>query len=118
MVDTNQYIATVRRFWAAVSAQEIEAYLALFTETAVTHDPVTKPAQRTSAERRANMQGVFSSFSQIRADVDFVTICGDHSATKWTVVGTAIDGAEVVLEGIDVIRHAPDGRIQEMWGYF
>ena len=47
-----------------------------------------------------------------------MTVCGDHSASKWTVVGTMAEDQDVVITGIDVIRHAADGRIEEMWGYF
>jgi len=116
--DAQRNRAVVERFWHSVAARDIDAYLALFTEQAVAHDPVNKPSLTTPEARRASMQAIFDGFARISAETDYVTVCGDHSASKWTVVGTTAEGQDVVITGIDVIRHAADGRIEEMWGYF
>lgn len=113
-----QNLATVRRFWNSINARDVDAYLATFAEGAVAFDPVNGPPLRTSEERRAFMEGLLANFPGIEAKIDFATPCGDHVAAKWTVNATTGAGDEVRIEGIDVYRHAADGRIAEMWGYF
>lgn len=118
MIDKNINLAVVREFWRAIAARDVDAYLQLFAEGAVSHDPVNKSAQKTDAERRANMTATLGGFKSVTAALEYVTACGDHTANKWKLVGTTPDGSNVVIEGIDVIRHADDGRIAEIWGYF
>jgi steroid delta-isomerase len=115
---TEQNLATVRSFWNSINNRDVEGYLGTFTEDGIAYDPVNGPPLRTSAERRAFMEGLLASFSTLQANIDFATPCGDHSAAKWTVDATTTAGDPVRIEGIDVYRHAPDGRIEEMWGYF
>ena len=110
--------ATVKAFWTAMGKRDIEGYLAVFAEGAVAYDPVNKPPARTQAERRAFMQGVFDGFARIDASIDFMTHCGDHTATKWTVLGVTPGGDKVTIEGVDVVRHDDSGKIVELWGYF
>ena len=116
MSDAN--LATVRRFWDALNARDVDAYLATFTEDGVAHDPVTRPPLRTSDERRAFLQGMLDTFSDVSAGIDYLTPCGDSTAVKWTIDATTTGGDPVRIEGIDIYRHAADGRIAEMWGYF
>ena len=116
MSDRN--IATVRRFWDSINDRDVEGYLSTFAEDGIAHDPADKPPLRSSEERRSFMEGLLGGFSRLHADLDFVTPCGDSSAVKWTVKATTTSGDDVQLEGIDIYRHAPDGRIREMWGYF
>lgn len=118
MTDREKNSATVSAFWDAVARRDIDAYLSLFTEGAVAHDPVNKPALATPEARRAHMQGIFDMLPTLLATVDFSTHCGDRTATKWTVTGKTAEGQSVTLEGVDIIHHAADGRIAEMWGYF
>lgn len=118
MIDKNSNLAIVREFWRAIAARDVDAYLRLFAEGAVSHDPVNKPAQKTESERRANMTAILGGFNSVTAALEYITACGDHTANKWKLVGTTPDGTKVVIEGIDVIRHADDGRIAEIWGYF
>ena len=111
-------LATVRRFWESINARDVDAYLATFADGAVAYDPVSGPPLRTSEERRAFLEGLLASFSQLAASIEFATPCGDQTAAKWTVNATSAAGDAVRIEGIDVYRHAGDGRIAEMWGYF
>ena len=113
-----QNVATVRRFWDSINARDVDAYLATFAEGAVANDPVNGPPLRSSEERRAFMEGLLGNFPELQAALDFVTPCGDHTAAKWTVDARTGEGDAVRIEGIDVYRHASDGRIAEMWGYF
>ena len=113
-----QNIAVVRGFWEAIGNRDVEAYLATFADGAVAHDPVNGPPLATTDERRAFMQGLLSNFSTINPAIDYMTPCGDHTAVKWTVKATTQSGDSVKIEGIDVYRHADDGLISEMWGYF
>ena len=109
--------ATVQRFWDAVNSGDVETILATFAEGAVARDPIDKPPLETEEQRREHFAGVLASFKTLLAVPQFVTICGDHSATKWSIEGTGQDGTVVALEGIDVARHDGDGLIVELWGF-
>ena len=116
MSDSN--LATVRRFWDSISNRDVAGYLATFVDDGIAYDPANKPPLRTEAERREFMEGLLSGFSKVNATLDFITPCGNSTAAKWTVSGRSTSGGPIHLEGIDVYEHAPDGRIQEMRGYF
>ncbi|QTH20718.1 nuclear transport factor 2 family protein [Rhizorhabdus wittichii] len=118
MTDPEKNLVTVRRFWDAIGSGDVDAYLATFAPGAVARDPVNRPPLETDEQRRAYLEGVLGAFSDIRVATDFVTSCGDHTASKWTLTAKGGDGSDVRLEGIDVARHAEDGRIAELWGFF
>ena len=118
MINRDANRQTVEAFWLAISAKDVEAYLALFAEDAIAHDPACQPPQTSQEARRANMQGILDGFASLSTTVDFITHCGVYTASKWTVTGKSRDGVDIVLEGIDVIRHDAAGLIAEMWGYF
>lgn len=112
-----QNIATVRRFWDSINNKDVDGYLGTFAEDAIAFDPANQPPLTTREARKQFMEGLLGSFSQIDAELDFVTPCGDSTAAKWTVTGQSTSGEPVRLEGIDVYEHADDGRIGEMRGY-
>jgi ketosteroid isomerase-like protein len=118
MTDTEKNLATIHRFWAAIAAGDVDGYLATFAPGAVARDPVNRPPLETDEQRRGYLEGVLSALSEIKASTDFVTTCGDHTASKWTLTAKAADGSDVRLEGIDVARHDADGKIAELWGFF
>ncbi len=118
MINKEVNIGVITKFWESVESKDIDAYLSLFTERAIAHDPVNKPSLRSAEARRNNMQGVFDSFETIKVTVDYITTCGNRTANKWTVIGTTADGSEVTIEGIDIAKHDDNGLIDEMWGYF
>ena len=113
-----QNIATVRRFWDSINSKDVDGYLATFADDAIAFDPADQPPLTTREARKQFMEGLLAGFSDINAQLDFVTPCGDNTAAKWTVTGQATSGEPVRIEGIDVYRHADDGRISEMRGYF
>ena len=118
MTDIEKNQATIRRFWKAIASRDVDAYLATFAPGAVARDPVSQPALETVDQRRAYLEGVLAGLAEIETRIDFLTTCGDHSATKWTVLAKAADGSDVRIEGIDTARHDVEGLIAELWGYF
>lgn len=114
-----QNLETVQKFWRSINSRDVEGYLSTFAEGGVAYDPVSSPALETVQARREFMQGLLDSFSEISAEINFMTACGpDQSAAKWTVVGKSQDGDPIRLEGIDTYLHSEDGLILEMRGYF
>jgi hypothetical protein len=108
----------VRRFWECIGNRDVEGYLATFAEGAIAYDPVNGPPLSSTDDRRAFIEGMLGNFPKIEARIDFLTPCGDHVAAKWTVDAVTNSGDAARIEGIDTYRHAADGRISEMWGYF
>jgi len=115
MPDPN--LATVKRYWDAINAGDADGYLATFSSGGVAHDPANKPPLRTDAQRRTFIEALFDKFPTRRFTIDFMTPCGDATAAKWSLAAIASDGSLVVTQGIDVYRHADDGRIRELWAY-
>ena len=119
MTNIEKNKAIIHRFWDAIGARDVDAYLATFAPGAVARDPVSQPPLETEAQRRAYLEGILGGLEDIRVSIDFLTSCGDHTASKWTVKAKpAADGSDVVLEGIDTARHDADGLIVELYGYF
>jgi steroid delta-isomerase len=107
----------VARYWAAINARDVEGYLATFADDAIAHDPVGGKPLHTTDERRAFIEKLFAKFARLRFATDFVTAAGDSTAVKWTLAACTAEAVLVQMEGIDIFRHAADGRIERLWAY-
>ena len=109
---------TIERYFEAVTKRNRAAWLALFDDDAVGHDPVgTDPAEGRDAI--AEMWQVLSApFESLEIRPDDVFHAGSGAAVKWSADGTAAGGASAEFEGITVFEFAADGRIQTLMAYW
>lgn len=116
MSDRN--IEAVQEYWRRISGKDVDGFAAMFTEDAVAHDPPNAPPADTEEKRRAFIAGIFDMFAEIHGRCEFIKANGDMTAHKFRIDGKTADGGTQVIEGIDFIRHADDGRFKELIAFW
>lgn len=110
---------TIHAYFAAIRAQDREAWVRCFEETACTHDPVGMPPVVGHAGLRQFFDTIVGLTTAVALMEEEVYVCGDEAAIKWTGRGLAKKtGEPFMFDGIDVMRFAPDGRIREVRAYW
>ena len=118
MADESVIRETIENYWKAFTAGDREAYVGLFTEDATVEDPVGTPVHHGK-----NAIGAFFDSSRALAEsielrsLDVTLVCGDQAAFAMQVRPT-IGDATYVMEAIDVMRFADDGRIASMRAFW
>ncbi|MEE8311131.1 MAG: nuclear transport factor 2 family protein [Candidatus Binatia bacterium] len=108
----------VSSYFEAISTRAEPAWLALFADDAVVHDPVGS----SPAEGRAALAEVWRMlqvpFEKLVLDPVHTFYGGNGAAVKWTGHGHGITGQEVEFEGISIFEVNLDGRIQTLMSYW
>jgi steroid delta-isomerase len=107
----------VTRYAAAVTARDVDAVVALFTEDAVQTDPATAPPNIGHAAIRAFLQSAVDASTGTRFEVLDAHTCGDRIAVDFRVT-VSIEGGTMTISGIEVFTVADDGRIREVTAYW
>lgn len=109
---------TIENYWKAFTAGDRDAWVALFTDDATVEDPVGTP-------RLDGKDAIGGFFEQSHALADSIelrslgitSVCGDQAAFAMEI-RPVIGGMAYVLEAIDVMTFADDGRISSMRAYW
>jgi steroid Delta-isomerase len=109
---------TITDYFAALRANDVDAWVGTFAEDAVSHDPVGAPPHEGHAGIRQFLTSVLTLFQEVGLTEDHVFICGDQAAVKWTGRGIDKSGRAVTFEGIDVFEMNPQGKIQTVRAYW
>ena len=111
MADESVIRETIENYWKAFSAGDRDAWVALFTDDATVEDPVG-----TAVHRGKDAIGAFFETGQSLADsielrsVGITTVVGNEAAFAMEIRPN-IGGTEFVMDAIDVMTFADDGRI-------
>lgn len=108
----------VHEYWRRISARDVDGFAAMFAEDAVAHDPPNAPPADTDEKRRAFIGGIFAMFTEIDGRCELIKANGDMTAHKFRIEGTTPAGGTQVIEGIDFIRHAEDGKFKELIAFW
>lgn len=111
-------IEAVHEYWRRISAKDVDGFAAMFAEGAIAHDPPNAPPADSDEKRREFIKGILGMFEQVDGRCEFVKANGDMTAHKFRIEGKAADGSVKVIEGIDFIRHAEDGRFKELIAFW
>src|SRR4051812_6577437 len=114
MPDESIIRETIENYWKAFTAGDRDAYVGLFTEDGTVEDPVGTPVHR----GKEAIGGFFDTSHQLADSIelrslDVTAVCGDQAAFAMQV-RPVIGGATFVMEAIDVMTFADDGRITSM----
>lgn len=109
---------TVSRFYAAICAFDVEAWLDNFSPDAESHDPVGAPVLRGHAALRDFFTGLAAMMESIDMRAERTFISGDSAAVKWRGAGTGKNGATFRFEGIEVFEFDAAGRIRVLRAYW
>ncbi len=118
MVDPEKVKETVRAYFAATRALDIEALLATCAEDVVMHSPVGEPPRRGREEVRKFFMTIIDFFDTVGLTEEFLFAIPGEAAAKWNCRGIAVNGRSVSFEGIDVYKINDEGKIREFWGYW
>jgi steroid delta-isomerase len=108
----------VERYYAALSARDLEAWLACFSEDVVSHSPVGAPVIEGRDGMRLALKLVANTLREIHIAPDDVYVCGSSAAVKWSARGTGHDGRPVSFAGINVFEVDLEGRIRRIHAYW
>jgi steroid delta-isomerase-like uncharacterized protein len=109
----------VRAYYAALSAGDVEAVLAMFAPEGEMRDPVGAPPAGDDMQRRQRYAGIGAAFSSFTIEPETVIAGGDEAAATWTARATTKqEGRDVTFSGISVFMFDGDGRIARMSAYW
>ena len=111
MADESVIRETIESYWKAFTAGDRDAWVALFTDDATVEDPVGTPVH----QGKEAIGGFFESAHSLADSIelrslDITAVCGDQAAFAMEI-RPDIGGTMFVLEAIDVMTFADDGRI-------
>lgn len=104
--------------YAAVQALDLEAWIAIFDENAVSYDPVGSSPVKGHAALSKFFQEMFGQFKEVQLVANHIFVCGDEVAVKWTGNGVSKNDRKFAVEGIDVFHINTKGKIQTLLAYW
>ncbi len=108
----------IPKYFAAIRNMDPDAWSTCFAEQAISYEPGASAPLHGKTALRAFLAGVLEAFQNLGLKEDHVFSSGNRVAVKFTGRGTGKNGREVSFEGIDVFEVNPDGKIEQMWGYW
>ena len=108
----------VQRYFGAIQAMDMDAWLACFAEDIVSHTPVGAPPVNGHDGMRLFLKQIIMTMERVSTTVDSVFVAGSGAAAKWSVEGHGRNGRDVSFEGITVFELGSAGTIQRIWAYW
>jgi steroid delta-isomerase len=111
MPDESVIRETIESYWKAFTAGDRDGWVALFTDDATVEDPIGTPVNHGRDAIGAFFDAAHSLADSIELrSLDITAIVGNEAAFAMEI-RPVIGGAEFVMEAIDVMTFADDGRI-------
>ncbi|MEY2461520.1 MAG: steroid Delta-isomerase [Acidimicrobiaceae bacterium] len=111
MPDESVIRETIENYWKAFTAGDRDGWVALFTDDATVEDPVGTPVHRGKEAIGGFFESAHSLADSIELrSVDITAVCGDQAAFAMEIRPN-LGGTVFVMEAIDVMTFADDGRI-------
>ncbi len=107
----------VARYFEAIRALDIEAWIATFAVDAVNYEPGGPPLEGQQSLRMF-FNGVAGGFESIEMTPDQIFIVDAEAAVKWSARGVGKNGRRVAFEGVDVFTINNAGKIQTLKAYW
>jgi steroid delta-isomerase len=114
----DQVACVVARFYAALRANDVEAWVSLFTANATARDPVGTPPHHGLDGLRDFLSGVLRRFEAFGLTEEEVFYVPGGAAVRWTGSGRGRNGRDVTFRGIDVFAIDGEGRITSLDAYW
>jgi ketosteroid isomerase-like protein len=108
-----------KAYFAALRKMDVDAWVALFADDAISHDPVGAAPHVGKADIRQFLTDFFALFDTVGLTEVNTFIAGDHAAVKWD--GRGVGKArknDITFEGIDVIFVGGSGLIRSVHAYW
>jgi steroid Delta-isomerase len=114
----DQVASVVTRFYAALRANDVDAWVSLFTADARARDPVGTPPHQGLDGLRAFLSGVLQQFETFKLTEEEVFCVPGGAAVRWAGSGRGRNGRDVTFQGIDVFEIDSGGRITSLDAYW
>jgi steroid delta-isomerase len=108
---------TIDDYFAAITALDVEAWLATFAPDATSYEPGVPPLTGHDALRQY-FNGVAAGFSSLSFRADQIFAVGHEAGVKWSANGTGHNGKQAAFDGIDVFTVNDAGLITEIRAYW
>jgi steroid delta-isomerase len=108
----------VEAYFALIAQRDLEAWMALFAESAVLHDPIDSLPAEGRTEIREAWKALTAPFEALSFVLDLKIFGKGGAAVKWTGIATGIDGSRATFEGITLFEFDDDGAIDAVVGYW
>ena len=118
MMSVEDVSRTIKAYFAALRAMDVEAWVATFAPDATSYDPVGAPPHVGHEALRQFLSAIMAAFDKVGLTEDQVFIAGNGAAVKWTGSGKGKNGRAVRFEGIDVFDFNEEGLIQTVRAYW
>jgi steroid delta-isomerase len=117
---SNEEIAdVVGHYFSCLRQMEVDELLELFTEDALSWDPVGTPPMRVRDRSTNYFRALSKIFDKMALTEEGIFVSGNEAAVKWN--GEAklrTKDAEIKFDGISVFEISPDGLIQNVRSYW
>jgi steroid Delta-isomerase len=113
----NQVASMVIPYFAALRANDVDAWVSLFAADATARDPVGTPPHRSHDGLRDVLSGVLRQFESFGLTEEEVFCVPGGAAVRWSGSGRGKNGKNVAFRGIDVITIDGEGRITSLDAY-
>lgn len=110
--------AAVEAYYAAVTAGDIDAAVAMFADGAVMRDPVGMPPATDATARRQRYDGIALAFETFAITPEQIVASPGEAGAHWTARGTSRTGRDVTFDGISTFVFDEHGRIAQMSAYW
>jgi steroid delta-isomerase len=114
----DQVDSVVARSYAALRANDVDAWVSLFAADATARDPVGTLPHRGLDELRDFLSGVLRRFETFGLTEEEVFCVPGGAAVRWTGSGRGRNGRDVTFRGIDVFGIDGEGRITSLDVYW
>jgi steroid delta-isomerase len=114
----SEVASAVSRFYAALRANDVDAWVSLFAADATARDPVGTPPHRGRDGLRDFLSGVLQQFETFGLTEEEVFCVPGGAAVRWAGSGRGRNGKDVTFRGIDVFALDSEGRITSLDAYW
>ncbi len=108
----------VAGYFDALRRRDETAWLALFADDAVQHDPVGAPEAEDQESRKHVWNILTAPFQSLDIQERRVFHAGSGAAVLWSAEALGVSGGAAQFEGITVFEIGSDGRIQALMSYW
>lgn len=108
---------TVRSYFSDLCAKDAEKWIQLFTQDALTYDPVGNPPNKVHETYQKFFQ-LLDFYSEMKITPGELFMAGDEAAVQWQMSVIAKNGREGEAAGITVFTFDESGKISQLRAYW
>ena len=108
----------VNNYFVAIRDMDAEAFVAVFAEDGVSHDPVGAPPFNGHDGLRKFFGGILATFTELNMRETAVFINKNEAAVHWQAEGVGKNGKTTSFSGINLFTINDEGKIESLRAYW